>query len=247
MAKSSGIPGRFPRFFLAAMRYVFNDLCLDLSTRQLLRRGRARRLEPKAFELLALLLSRRPQAVSKPEIQQTLWPGTFVSESSLTSLVTQIRQALRDDPREPRYLRTVHGFGYAFSGIAAEEETDPVAGRSACRRGVPAARVLTETKAFALAEGENVLGRDPAVTVYVDQPGVSRRHARIVLAGGNATLEDLGSKNGTFLRDDRVTAATPLVSGDLFRLGRHVLEFRVGGAASTRTEVGTDRTRPGGS
>ena len=223
------------------MRLVFSDFCLDTATRQLLRRGKERHVEPKAFELLALLLSRRPEAVAKGEIQDKLWPSTFVSESSLTGLVTQIRQALGDDPRQPRYLRTVHGFGYAFSGNAAEEHADAEAASGRAeggRRRRPSAQVLWDEKAFALLEGENVLGRDEAAAVCLDWPGVSRQHARIVVAADNATLEDLGSKNGTFLREERVTGPTPLADGDLFRLGRLLLEFRViRGAISTRTEV----------
>ena len=89
-----------------------------------------------------------------------------------------------------------------------------------------------------LVEGANVLGRDEAAGVCLDWPGVSRQHARIVIGGAEATLEDLGSKNGTYLRDQKITAAVPLADGDIFRLGRVALEFRlVRGAPSTRTEV----------
>ncbi len=224
------------------MRFVFNDFCLDLSSRQLLRGERGRHLEPKAFDLLALLVRRRPDAISKGEIQEQLWPGTFVSESSLTGLVTQIRQALDDDPRQPRFLRTVHGFGYAFCATAQEEgkgDGTPLA-RSATGARVrkPSAQVVWDDTAFALTEGENVIGRDEAAGVSIDWPGVSRQHAKIVVVSDKATLEDLGSKNGTYLREQKVTSATPLVDGDLFRLGRLVLEFRfVRAAISTRTEV----------
>jgi DNA-binding winged helix-turn-helix (wHTH) protein len=223
------------------MRYVFNDLSLDLATRQLLRRGRVRHLEPKAFDLLALLLSRRPQAIAKGEIQERLWPGTFVTESSLTSLVTQIRQALGDDSRRPRYIRTIHAFGYAFSGEATEENAAPAAPPASAppvRPRRPFAQVIWDERAFVLAEGENVLGRDENASVQLDWPGVSRKHARIVLTGDKATIEDLGSKNGTFLREEKVAAPTPLADGDAFRLGRLLLEFRiVRGAVSTRTEI----------
>jgi len=224
------------------MRFVFSDFCLDLSSRQLLRSGKGRHLEPKAFDLLALLLRRRPEAISKSEIQEQLWPGTFVSESSLTGLVTQIRQALLDDPRAPRFLRTVHGFGYAFCGTVEEEgkaDGTPLArSTSGARVRKPSAQVVWDDTAFVLTEGENVLGRDEAAGVSIDWPGVSRQHAKIVVVSDKATLEDLGSKNGTYLREQKVTTATPLVDGDLFRLGRLVLEFRfVRAAISTRTEV----------
>ena len=101
------------------MPVSFGDFILDQTTRQLLRGGKERHLEPKAFELLELLLARRPVAVAKAEIHERLWPGTFVSESSLTGLVAQVRQALGDNPHRPRFVRTVHGFGYAFSGDAS--------------------------------------------------------------------------------------------------------------------------------
>ena len=225
------------------MRLAFDDFCLDLSSRQLLQRGQQRHLEPKAFDLLALLLRRRPEAVSKGEIQEQVWPGTFVSESSLTGLVTQIRQALADDPRQARFLRTVHGFGYAFCGTVVEAGAAAAGESGRPPSGAPVrkvvARVIWDETAFVLTEGDNVLGRDDAAGVCLDWPGVSRRHARIVVASDKATLEDLGSKNGTYLREQKVTTATPLADGDLFRLGRLVLEFRLArGAKSTRTEVG---------
>jgi DNA-binding winged helix-turn-helix (wHTH) protein len=221
------------------MRLVFGHFCLDVSSRQLLRRGKERHLERKAFDLLALLVSRRPEAVSKAEIQDQLWPGTFVSESSLTGLVTQVRQALEDDPRQARFLRTVHGFGYAFCAAAAEEGVPAASAAPAATRSRKAfAQVVWDGTAFVLTEGKNVLGRDEAAAVRLEGPGVSRQHARIVVAADQAILEDLGSKNGTYLHEQKVSTAIPLADGDVFRLGRLVLEFRwVRGARTTRTEV----------
>ena len=103
------------------MRFSLGEFVLDRSTRQLLCAGVERHLEPKAFELLDLLLDRRPNVVSKTDIQECLWPHSFVAESSLTGLVAQVRQALGDDPRRPRFVRTIHGTGYAFSGEASLE------------------------------------------------------------------------------------------------------------------------------
>src|SRR2546428_769304 len=143
---------------------------LDRAARQLLHGGAERRLEPKAFELLDLLLGRRPDAVAKSEIRDCLWPKTFVSESNLTDLVAQVRHALGDSPRRPRFIRTVHGSGYAFSAEASEERAAPT-GR---RHLTP--RVIWDQLTIALGAGENVLGRDEDVAVRIDAPGVSRRH-----------------------------------------------------------------------
>ena len=75
---------------------------------------------PKAYELLSLLLARRPRVLSKAQIRDVLWPGTSVARDGLPRLVTELRQALGDDAQQPRFIRTVHGFGYAFCGEARE-------------------------------------------------------------------------------------------------------------------------------
>ena len=123
------------------MRVAFGEFVLDTAMRQLFRGGTRVHLEPKALELLELLVSRRPEAVSKIEIQRALWPDTFVSESSLTGLAAQVRKALADDRRQERFLRTVHGFGYAFIGEVAAGGGMEAAAWGAARLGgrVPAA------------------------------------------------------------------------------------------------------------
>ncbi len=207
------------------MRIAFGDFLLDTKVRQLFR-GRSRvHLEPKALELLELLVARRPEAVSKSEIQGRLWPDTFVSESSLTGLAAQIRKALGDDRAQERFLRTVHGFGYAFSAEIARD-AEPAA-----------ARLVWEEVVFALRTGENVLGRSEEASVRIEAPGVSRRHARLVVTEDGATIEDLASKNGTFVGERRLETPAPLHDGDRLFLGRQLLVFRrTASAAPTRTE-----------
>ncbi len=202
------------------MRVRFGEFVFDRATRQLLKSGEVRPLEPKAYALLDLLISRRPAAVSKQEIRDALWPDTFVAESHLSSLAARVRRALDAGAGGPAFLRTVHGFGYAFEAAAVEE--DPI-GRPE-RAG---AQVEWERGVLQLVEGENVLGRGEGVAVRIDVDGVSRRHARIVARGGRFTLEDLGSKNGTFLRDRRLEGPIVLEDGDGFRLGRTTLVFSV--------------------
>ena len=218
------------------MRISFGDLTLDAKTRQLWRGRDELHLEPKAFELLEFLLERRPEAVSKRAIQERLWPDTFVSDASLTGLIAQIRQALGDDPKRPRFVRTVYGFGYAFSGATSPASS---AGR---QRHRPEHWVVWERQAIALTPGENVLGRGADAVVRIDAPGISRRHARIVLAEGVATLEDLGSKNGTYLGGQRLRAPALLRDGETFRLGRHALVYRASARdGSTVTEAESRR------
>ena len=77
----------------------------------------------KAFQFLELLVEYRPKAVSKEVIHKRLWPGTFVSDGTVTSLLAEVREAIGDDAHESRFVRTVHRFGYAFSGAAQDVAT----------------------------------------------------------------------------------------------------------------------------
>jgi pSer/pThr/pTyr-binding forkhead associated (FHA) protein len=87
-----------------------------------------------------------------------------------------------------------------------------------------------------------VLGRDPDLELFFDSPGVSRRHALIRVVGDVATVEDLNSKNGTFVADRSLDAPTQLCDGDRIRIGSVQLTFNaVRTAASTRTERGPRR------
>lgn len=110
------------------MRLEFGEFAFDSATREVLRGAEAVHLSPKAFQLLLMLIERRPAAISKQDLQSGLWPDTFVSEANLGVLVAEIRSALGDNAREPRFIRTVYGFGYAFCGDnePVEEPAVPV-------------------------------------------------------------------------------------------------------------------------
>jgi DNA-binding winged helix-turn-helix (wHTH) protein len=205
------------------MHVRFGDFVLDRGTRQLLRGDDARHFGPKAFDLLELLLSHRPNVVARARIRDRVWHGAFVSESTLATVVAEVRAALDEDPKRPRFLRTVHRVGYAFCGEATESGLPPP-------RSAPADattyRLVFRDREVALGEGENILGRVEDGVTWIESPAVSRRHARILIAGGRAILEDLASKNGTFLRGQRISAPTHLSDGDEIRLGRITMTFR---------------------
>ncbi len=213
------------------MQSVFGPFTLDLDTRQLRRPGGEVHLSPKAFDLLCALVCERPKVLSKNVLQQLLWPDTFVAEANLSNLVVEIRQALDDSSREPQYIRTVHRVGYAFCG----QVTAP---RWA---GAPQCWIEWGTQRFPLHAGEYVIGRDPDAAIRIDASTVSRRHARIVVDGTGAMLEDFGSKNGTFHGDSRVSTPVPLADGDGIRIGSQLLTFRSRTGDSTETQV--DPTR----
>ncbi len=218
------------------MRFRFGDCLLDGETRELRVAGEPAHVSPKGFQFLLLLLENRPRALSKTEIHEKLWPGTFVTDGTLTSLLAEVRSAIGDDAQQSRFVRTVHRFGYAFSGDATEESARPEPKRA--RRPGFAYRLYWGPREISLEEGDTVLGRDPEAGLFLDHKSVSRRHARIRVAGDRATIEDLGSKNGTFLRGSRITVATALLDGDEFKIGSLSLIYRIF-SASGSTETGT--------
>jgi DNA-binding winged helix-turn-helix (wHTH) protein len=205
------------------VRIGFGPFTLNLDTRQLTQGRREIHLEPKAFELLATLIAERPRVLTKAELQQRLWPETFVAEANLPNLVAEIRRALGDRPRSPAYIRTAHGFGYAFCGDAISDS----APHRAAQSSMPTCWLDWGEKRFPLTVGEHIIGRDPDLGVTLDHSTVSRRHARLLVSAERTLLEDCGSKNGTFRGDDRLTEPTALADGDAILIGSLLLTFRV--------------------
>ena len=205
------------------MRLVFGECEFDSGRRVVVRHGRVIPLSPKAFQLLELLVDRRPETVSKGEILERLWPGTFVSDASVHNLVTELRAALGDTPRAPRYIRTVPRYGYAFH---ADARSVPIESSATAPSGP---RLVSHQREWRLIEGPNLVGRDRGCGVWVDSATLSRRHARIVVTEGKTTVEDLGSKNGTFVNGQQVTHPVALEDNDELQLGSVTVRYRAFG------------------
>jgi DNA-binding winged helix-turn-helix (wHTH) protein len=195
----------------------------------LLRHGRPTPLSPKAFRLLEILLDRRPEALSKGELLDCLWPETSVSDASLHNLVAEVRAAIGDTPQASRFIRTVPRIGYAFHGDA-----QPVIGTAGlAERALAGPHLASRRREWHLSEGPNDVGRDRECAVSIDSPSVSRRHARVFVTSGAATIEDLGSKNGTYVNEQRVSDAVAVEEGDQIRVGSVTMVFRRGGSLSS--------------
>src|SRR5215831_251279 len=205
------------------MQIRFGQCVLDRDTWELSVDGRPVHLSPKGLKFLDLLLTNRPRALSKEEIHQKLWPDTFVSDGTLTSLLAEVRSAIGDGGREPGFIRTVHRHGYAFSGAAEEVRS---AGEAQRPRPRLAYRLYSGPREIALEEGENILGRDPEAAIFIDHASVSRRHARVTVSADGATIEDLGSKNGTKVGGRLISGVQPLADADEIRLGSVPMTFR---------------------
>ncbi|MGH9173493.1 MAG: FHA domain-containing protein [Vicinamibacterales bacterium] len=206
------------------IRAQFDRFTIDSESRQLVGDGIAIHLSPKAFDLLCLLITARPNAVAKDELHAHIWPGIFVVDANLSVLVAEIRRALGDAAHVPKFIRTVHRHGYAFCAEATDLRPG-IAGRTG--ESAPKAWLVWRERVLLLAEGENVIGRDPGCSVWLDVPGVSRRHARVVVSGDVVVVEDLGSKNGTFVADTPVLGPRPLHDGEMLQIGPVEVQFRL--------------------
>jgi hypothetical protein len=196
-----------------------------MGARQLSRAGTPVHLTRKALDLLEMLAARHPDAVGKADIHTALWPDTFVSDANLASIVFEIRTALGETARRPRFIRTVHGFGYAF-------EPEPAPNASA-----PACRLVIEGDTIELGPGEHLVGRSRQCSVRFESARVSRIHARLTIIGAIATLEDLSSRNGTFVRGQRIAGVAPLFDGDEIVFGSARVVFESAGAGTRGTQV----------
>jgi DNA-binding winged helix-turn-helix (wHTH) protein len=219
------------------MRIRFGDCIFDSDTRELFRSGKPVHLAPKAFRLLEILVENRPRALSKEELLQRLWPKTYVSEGNLPGLAAEIRRAIGEGP-EDSVLRTVYGYGYAFS--LGEKET------AAPPRAQGRYWLAWGRKEVPLAKGENILGRDPNANARIEDSTISRRHARIVISEKRASIEDLASKNGTFVKGRRIDKSLGLSDGDVITVGSVSLIFRavLPGASTVTARERTGKTRP---
>ena len=214
------------------MRLKFADCVLDLRARQLERQGRNVPLEPKVYELLEALIKRRPGVVTNNELDELLWPKIYVARTSLTRLVSELRAALGDTPQGSQIIRTVYKTGYAFCA-----EVSPV---QSVAPSVATIELVWKKQSLPLTDGEYLAGRDAECSLVIDAGSVSRRHARITVVAGAATIEDLDSTNGTHVNGARISGLVPLSPGDELSLGSEPLQVRKRNPSALTVKVDVD-------
>jgi DNA-binding winged helix-turn-helix (wHTH) protein len=218
----------------------FSDYNLDTGSRQLFHGAREVHLSPKAFELLKVLVENRPRALSKTELLEKIWPGVYVSDASLARGVSEIREAIGEHSRTDGFVQTVHGYGYRFATAGVVEVPAPGPTQDG-----PVCWLLGRNLEFRVLDGEHMVGREPGVSIWLDSPKVSRNHAKVIVKGRDVFVEDLGSKNGTFVRGVRIDSTTALTPGDEIQVGPIKLIFRVVEApGNTETEVWSRDSQP---
>ena len=186
------------------------------------RDGQHVRLRPRAMDVLICLALESGKLASKQNIIDAVWRTEFVSEHALTQVIAELRAALGDDARNPLFIENIPRRGYRLVATVT-----PVAA------SVPSARdaslpfkLQDENGDHPLIQGPNVIGRTGDADISIDRTEVSRCHARILVQGTTATIEDLGSKNGTFLNGERLDGPALLANGDEIWIGRSVARLR---------------------
>jgi DNA-binding winged helix-turn-helix (wHTH) protein len=224
------------------MRIEFGSFVLDSGSRELLQyrssAASAVHLSPKAFDILEILVARRPNVVSKDVLLAEVWPGKVVEEANLAIVVGEIRKALGDDPKSPAVVLTVARRGYRFA--AETNDLDARGSRLSGRDSLVRCWLTWEDKTLPLRAGENIVGRHPASAVWINAASVSRVHARIVAAADTVTVEDSGSRNGTWVDGKRIAAPHLLVDGSTLTFGSEETCFR---QWSDSAAVGTEPVR----
>ena len=159
-----------------------------------------------------LLVTRQPKALSKAQIRDVVWPGTFVSETTLAGLVADLRSALGDNAQQPRFIRTVHGFGYAFCGSTAGGGTaDPQQPRDAGSSGQASRFSFRTANTSSAATKTAWCARDPCAS-----PGDTRRspsEARARCSRTSAAATELRWRDERFRDRSSSWPETPSRSG----------------------------------
>jgi Tol biopolymer transport system component/DNA-binding winged helix-turn-helix (wHTH) protein len=175
-------------------RYRFGEFELDTTRFRLLKDGAVVPIEPKALDLLRLLVERAPRIVEKAEIFAIVWKGVAVTDNALTRLVAQLRKALADDPKAPRYIETIATRGYRFlaPAIVVSDPVDDVsAGGSTAAGPAPARAVRPRARARAAAFSAAVLGAIALFGSWFLTAGADRPGARTAESTGISGLEIL--------------------------------------------------------
>jgi len=183
--------------------------------------------------LLLALVERPGQVCVKRELLDRVWPDVVVTEASLSVAVAELRTALEDDSSRPTYVETIPRRGYRLLA-RVEGGLQPRTPRPATSSFSLIGREVT----IPLNSGVTVIGRDSSCDARIESHHVSRCHVTLEVDGERVFVEDLGSKNGTFVNGERVTARRQLRTGDRLRLGRYAATLQlVGGGTSTWTEM----------
>ena len=211
--------------------FLFGPFRLDEGAAELRRGAERVDLRPKCFDLLLMLVKNPGKLLTREQLFEALWSDVVVSDATLSRTIAELRDALGDEDDTRQYIETVTRRGYKF--IAAVNAA-PLT--TAASTGF---FLLHGSHMYPLREGEHIVGRAEDVSVPLMMSKISRHHARVVVANGVLSIEDLDSRNGTYVNGIRIVGKQPLQPGDEIRIGGQTL---VVGVASDDTTEADSRT-----
>ena len=205
----------------------FGSYLFELGSGRLSAGEREVRLTPKAAAVLKELVTRAGTPVSKEELFASVWSGTIVSDDALTSCIQELRRALADDPRQPRFIETRHRRGYRFIAPVTDAATEaadhsPDPGGISTIAVLPFADMSPEHNQDYLCDGlaEELIN---ALT-HIDGLRVAARTASFQFRGGAADVRDIGRQLGVgALLDGSVRKAA-----DRLRVTVQLVDVRTG-------------------
>ncbi len=220
------------------MKVRFGPFTLDSGAQALLKGRESVHLSPKAFDLLEILVARRPNVVSKEVLLDEVWPGKVVEEANLAIAIGEVRKALGDDSKSPALVVTVSRRGYRFAAEAEDLDRPAVAEPKGL---YPRWWLTWHDTPLPLREGDNIVGRHPASAIWINAASVSRSHAKITVSPDGVTIVDLGSRNGTFVDGTQLNGPHHLLDGAEVSFGSERATFR---QWSDDEALGTEPVRP---
>jgi DNA-binding winged helix-turn-helix (wHTH) protein/TolB-like protein/Tfp pilus assembly protein PilF len=196
---------------------------VDCTTNELARGGEVVRVEPKLMEVLAVLVGRAGQVVSREELLAAVWPGVVVGDEALTQAIIKLRRALGDDPRSPSYVETISKRGYRL--IAPVRSAPPGAGgRQRWLAPAAAAVILSVVLLYHLIAFERAVpDQEKALTVTVvpfETVGAGAEQGYLARGIGSDLMTDLSRLSGLRLispTSDPAKRARYLISGSVQR------------------------------
>ena len=156
------------------MIFAFGNYQLNTKSHELLSHGKSLAVEPQVFAVLHVLVKNRERVVSKEQLMESIWPGRIMSDAALSSRIKSARQAIGDDGKKQKLIKTIHGIGFRFVG---EIEVQPA----------PVVKILANAPQLATPEiaASELLDKRPSILVLPFQ-FASRQETLEILPHGLA-------------------------------------------------------------
>ena len=195
------------------MNYTFESCQLDIERRELKRDGELLNLRPKVFDVLALLIEQHERVVSKDELMNEVWPGRYISETTLSSSIKELRKALGDTGKEQQFIKTVHGKGFRFiADITEAQAPDAPDATDATITSDSEQIEQTAPELDSPPSPQTEALEQPATTLSMASERKNVSALRCALVDADALAEQIGHEAMHYLLQDLFTTAQEIIT-----------------------------------